>query len=106
VTGIPLRTSRTNLIIVTGTTTSWAPAFGGNTTFNDALAVIQSPLRVSLAWQESDLRLNWSGGAGPYRVQSATDLVASDWTDILTNATPPLSLPHTRQAGFYRIIGQ
>jgi hypothetical protein len=106
VTGIPLRTSRTNLIIVTGTTTSWAPAFGGNTTFNDTLMVIQSPLRVSLALQESDLRLNWSGGAGPYRVQLATDLVASDWTDFLTNATPPVSLPHTRQAEFYRIIGQ
>ncbi|MBI4325028.1 MAG: immunoglobulin domain-containing protein, partial [Chloroflexi bacterium] len=34
-TGVPLRGSQTNLITVTATTTSWAPAYGGNTTFND-----------------------------------------------------------------------
>ena len=41
VANIPLVANKTNLIIVTGTTVSWAPAFGGNTTFNDTLTVIQ-----------------------------------------------------------------
>jgi poly(3-hydroxybutyrate) depolymerase len=106
VTGIPLVPNRTNLLILTGTTTSWAPAYGGNTTFNDALTVIQSPLRATLALQGTEALLNWSGGGPPYRVQRATDLAAGDWTDFLPNATPPVTLPLDGQAGFYRIVGQ
>ena len=49
---------------------------------------------------------NWTGGGTPYRVQRATDLAAGDWTDFLPNATPPVTLPFTGQAGFYRIVGQ
>ena len=37
---IPLEPDSTNLIILTGVTTSWSPVFGGNTTFNDTLEVI------------------------------------------------------------------
>ena len=39
VTGVPLVPPGTNFIRVTATTTSWAPAFGGNTTFSDTLTV-------------------------------------------------------------------
>ena len=106
VTGIPLVANKTNVIVVVGTTTSWAPAFGGNTTFNDALAVIQSPLRATLTWEGSEALLKWSGGGPPYRVQRATDLAAGDWTVFLNDATPPVLLPLTGQAGFYRILGQ
>jgi hypothetical protein len=106
VTNIPLATNKTNVIAVVGTTTSWAPAFGGNTTFNDTLTVIQSPIRVTLGWQGTNALLNWTGGGPPYRVQRATDLVAGDWTDFLLNATPPVSLPLDGAAGFYRILGQ
>ena len=83
-TGIPLVANKTNLIIVTATTTSWAPAYGGNTTFNDTLTVIQSPLRATLMLQGTNAVLNWTGGGPPYRVQRATDLAAGDWTDLLT----------------------
>lgn len=106
VTGIPLVANKTNLIIVTATTTSWAPAFGGNTTFNDTLAVIQSPIQATLTLQGTEAILNWTGGGPPYHVQRATDLAAGDWTDYLTNATSPVPLPLTGQAGFYRIVGQ
>ncbi len=106
VTGIPLVANKTNLIVVVATTTSWAPAFGGNTTFNDTLTVIQSPLRATLALQGANAVLNWSGGGPPYRVQRATDLAVGDWTDFLNDATPPVPLPLTGQAGFYRILGQ
>ena len=37
-TGIPLVAEQTNLIIVTGTASSWAPSYAGSTTFNDTLA--------------------------------------------------------------------
>jgi hypothetical protein len=105
-TGIPLQANKTNLVIVTATTTSWAPAFGGTTTFNDTLTVIQSPIRATVTWQGTGLLLNWAGGGSPYRVQWAADLAAGDWTDFLPNATPPVTLPLAGQAGFYRVIGQ
>lgn len=103
---IPLLANKTNIIVVVGTTTSWAPAFGGSTTFNAALTVIQSPIRATLTLQETEAILNWTGGGPPYRVQHATDLTAADWTDLLPNATPPVTVPLNAQAGFYRIIGQ
>ncbi len=103
---IPLVANKTNVIAVVATTTSWAPALGGNTTFNDTLTVIQSPLRTTLTLQDTNAVLNWTGGGPPFRVQRATDLAAGDWTDFLNNARPPVPLALTGQAGFYRILGQ
>ena len=67
VTNIPLVANKTNVIVVVATTTSWAPAFGGNTTFNDTLTVIQSPIRATLALQgtRSDPELDWRRPALP-----------------------------------------
>jgi hypothetical protein len=108
VASIPLVLNRTNLLIVTATTTSWSSAYGGDTSFNDTLTVIQAPLRATLTLQPTNALLNWTGGAPPYRVQRATNLAAGDWSDLLANATPPvtLPLPQAGQAGFYRIVGQ
>ena len=43
VTNIVLNSAVTNLILVTGETTSWYNSYGGNTTFNDTLTVIFPP---------------------------------------------------------------
>ncbi len=106
VTGIPIVAYRTNIIIVTATTTSWAPAYGGSTTFNDTLTIFQLPLRASLVLQGSTAILTWTGGGPPYRVQRATDLIPGDWTDYLIDAVPPVPLSVEGQAGFYRVVGQ
>jgi hypothetical protein len=106
VTGIPLVANKTHLIIVTATTTSWAPAYGGNTTFNDTLTVIHSPLRATLTFQAPGATLTWTGGGPPYTVQRATDLAAGGWADVLTNAVPPVPLPLDGTAAFYRLVGQ
>ena len=106
VTGVPLKSNRTNLILVTATTTSWAPAYRGNTTFNGVLAVVQSPLSATLVLQGENALLNWTGGGPPYLIQQATDLATGDWTDVLPGATPPVTLPLTGQPGFHRVIGQ
>jgi poly(3-hydroxybutyrate) depolymerase len=106
VTNIPLVASKTNVVAVVATTTSWTPEYGGVTTFNDTLTVIQSPIQATLALQGAEALLNWTGGGPPYRVQEAADLNAGDWTDFLPNATPPVTLPLDGQAGFYRIVGQ
>jgi len=103
---IPLVANKTNVVVVVGTTTSWAPAFGGTTTFNDVLTVIQSPIRATLEFQGIEARLSWEGGGPPYRLQKASDLAAGEWTDILKDILPPLTLTLDGTAGFYRIIGQ
>jgi hypothetical protein len=92
--------------MVTATTTSWAPAFGGNTTFNDTFAMVALPVRATLALEGSGATLNWSGGVPPYRVQRATDLTLGDWVDVLTDAVPPITLTLEGPAEFYRIVGQ
>jgi hypothetical protein len=63
-------------------------------------------LHATLVVQGSDATLNWTGGVPPYRVQRATDLTLGDWTDVLTNAVPPVTLPLERQTDFYRVVGQ
>jgi len=103
-TGIPLVAEQTNLIIVTGSISSWG--YSGSTTFNDTLAVTPSPASLTLTLQGTEALLNWTGGVPPLRVQRATDLSAGDWTDFLTNATPPVSLPLTNPTAFYRLVGK
>ncbi len=103
---IPLVAGRTNVIVAAGTTTSWAPYFGGNTTFSDTLTVACYPIRATLARQGPNAILNWTGGGPPYHVQRARDLALGDWAEFLTNVMPPVNLPTESAAGFYRIIGQ
>lgn len=103
-TNIPIQADKTNLVIVTATTTSWAPAFGGNTTFNDTLTVICKPRRVTLALQGSAAILNWTGSASPCRVQRATRLASGDWVELFTNAVPPITLPLADGAEFFRVV--
>ena len=102
----PLVANRTNLIDVVGATTSWAPAYGGNTTFNDALRVACYPVRATLAGEGPNAILNWTGGRPPYCVQWTTVLAAGNWTNLLPNVTPPVTLPLDAPLGFYRIVGQ
>ncbi|MCI0623616.1 MAG: immunoglobulin domain-containing protein [Acidobacteria bacterium] len=104
---IPLVSNKTNVVVVTGTmNTTWAPAYGGSTTFNDTLSVICSPVRVTMAVQGTDAILNWSGGVPPFHVQRRTEITAADWLTFLMNAVPPLRVPLQRPAEFYRIAGQ
>jgi len=79
---------------------------GGTTTFSDTLTVVCSPIQATLALEGTTALLNWTGGGLPYRIQRATDLIAADWTDVLSNATPPVILLPTSPVGFYRIVGQ
>jgi hypothetical protein len=100
--------NKANIVVVVGTTASWAPALGGNTTFNNTLTVTQSPFRakLALALQGIEVILSWKDGGPSYRVQRATDLDAGDWTDLQPNATPPVTPPPAGQAAFHRIVGR
>lgn len=106
VTDIPLQANEINIVSVVATTTSWVPAYGGATTFNNTLFVTQSPILATLTLQGAGAILDWTGGGPPYRVQRATDVAAGDWTNYLTGVAPPVTLPLTNPAGLYRIVGQ
>ncbi len=106
ITDLPLAAGRTNLITVIGTTTSWAPYFGGSTTFSDTLRVACYPIRAVLTQQGTNGFLSWTGGGPPYRVQCTSDLSTGNWTGFLSNAVPPVSLTLTGPVGFYRVTGQ
>jgi hypothetical protein len=106
VTAIPLTAGSTNVIAVVGFTTSWVPAYGGNTTFNGALLVADYPLQASLAPAPTGALLNWTGGGPPYQIQWTANLATDPWTVLLTNAVPPLPVPVAGPAGFYRVVGQ
>jgi predicted esterase len=105
-TGIPLVANQTNLILVTATTTSWAPVYGGSTTFHDTLTVFSSPLRMSLKVQGQNAILSWTGGGGPYSILRATDLKQCEWTTVVTNAVSPAAVTLESAAAFFRVAGQ
>lgn len=103
---VPLAQGKTNVVIVTGVTTSWSAADGGTTTFSDTVTVIQSPIRAALALNGPDLNLDWIGGAPPYQVQWAADLREPSWITIQSQATAPLPVLIQGAVGFYRVLGQ
>jgi poly(3-hydroxybutyrate) depolymerase len=106
ISSIPLRLNRTNLLIITGTTTSWAPAYAGNTTFNATLSILSYPITARFLSQGTTGLLTWTGGGPPYRIQHATDLLAPEWADFLLNARSPVIMSPTNSVGFFRLIGQ
>lgn len=106
VAGIPLVAGKTNVIVVTGTTTSWAPACGGNTPSSETLMVVCSPIPATLTLEGTTGLLSWTCGGPRPRIQPAADLFAADWTEVLSDAMPPVILPVTGSCGSYRVVGQ
>ena len=86
------------------TTASFTAASSGAGQVQIVLAVIQ-PFRLTLTRRASDAILNWSGGTGPFSVQRAADLGKADWTDVLTNAVPPVTLTREGRSAFFRVSG-
>jgi len=77
-----------------------------NATMN--LSVLAAaPINLGLTWQNSDLRLSWSGGIAPYQVQVATNLESPIWQNVgsPTNVTSLLFTP-SNEAAYYRVFGQ
>jgi len=92
VTNIPLVANKTNLVIVTATTTSWAPAFGGNTTFNDTLTVVSMPAKTTAcAWPHPDRSAQ--AGPRPQHLRNAQVLRAGTSRGPIRGKGPALLLP-------------
>ena len=102
---IALATNQSSLLLATATIgTSWAPAYGGSTSFNNTLLVSKPFDAIITAQSSTALLLSWTGGYPPYRVQSSTDLTT--WTDVNVNATSPVSVTAAGTRAFYRVVGQ
>ena len=103
---VPLFGNKTNVVMITATTASWTPGYGGSTTFNNTIAVFSNPIQASLTAQGQGFVLNWSGGVGPFNVQSSTDLAGGKWESLITNAIPPITFYSGGRAEFYRVVGR
>ena len=105
--GIPLQRAGTNRIVVTATTTSWSDEFGGATTFNRTCDVQQAaPIYATITRSETNLVLDWIGGAPPFRVERLNAVASGGWMEMLNNAVAPVTLPSEAESAFYRIAGQ
>jgi len=102
---IALATNQSSRLLATAILpTSWAPAYGGSTTFNGTI-LVTLPFDAVLATQNAaNSQLSWTGGYPPYRVQTSADL--KTWTDLNTNATSPLTVTQSGSRRFFRVQGR
>lgn len=78
--------------------------------FYDAVRIVgdlnpESPLRVKAFSEADSIKLTWTGGVGPYKIQTKIAL-ADAWTDLATTKVPFASLPAKSGVGFIRVVGQ
>jgi poly(3-hydroxybutyrate) depolymerase len=106
----------TNLLIVTGTGTSWSDDLGGQTTFNDALKILSPAAAGYFAFSRveqtgGNISLTWySVSNQTYRIEYCTNLAVNAWeslpgdvTATNTTATQTDFTPDDNQR-FYRIM--
>jgi len=102
---IPLRHPGTNWILVTASTSTWIPEYGGTTTFNDTL-LVETPVspRLTIGSQDHGLVLGWEADGEPWRLQRAFDLGGGEWTDVPEGVLAPVVLPAAHPEAFFRLI--
>ncbi|GEM_PF-1413894 len=93
----------TNLITLTATGASGCDLYGGATTFNTALRVVQIPIRLQVGAEAGQTSLEWTGAAPSFVVQRCTDLVLGDWVDAFTASETRVLVPNLNPREFYRI---
>jgi len=73
----------------------------------DAMHVtVVDAIRLAIQLGNTNVLLRWIGGTGPFDVQSASSLTATQWHSLGTFATNVATLPRTADATFYRVRGQ
>lgn len=96
----------TNEILIVGTTQSYSPAIGGQTTVSATRSVVFAPplsTTVEVAFAAGRLRLTWKGGSGPYDLQKTTRL-GEGWSTIVTNVESPFDWLPDSDTAYFRIV--
>lgn len=65
------------------------------------------PLVLSATWQAPELQLNWTGGIGPYQVQTTVNLADPQWQDWGAPVSGfGVTIAPTNAAALFRVSGQ
>jgi hypothetical protein len=97
----------TDLIVeIRAATTWWTEIVAIDNVRITAGTVVTEPFRLSAARTGNNLDLTWTGGNGPFVVQSKTNLSATAWTELMTVSERKASVPLTGSAGFIRVQGK
>jgi hypothetical protein len=77
-----------------------------NTATMNILVTAAPPINSAISFQAGGLLLSWSGGIGPYQVQSSTNLASTNWQDVGAPISGnSLSITPSNSATFYLILG-
>jgi thiol-disulfide isomerase/thioredoxin len=91
-----------------GAKSVFARAYYGASSSVDSAAVnftVGNPLVVKLSTQNTNFLLSWTGGAGNFQVQVATNLAGAVWQNYGTAGTNTSQvITPTNQAAFYRVM--
>jgi hypothetical protein len=63
-----------------------------------------APVELTAQREGAGLKLVWTGGAAPYTVQRAVDLLSGGWSNVGTTLSPEWTVAAEGEAGFYRVI--
>jgi len=66
-------------------------------------ATVASPIVAAASRSGDDLTVTWTGGNGPFMVQTSTALGAP-WLDVVTTANRTVTIPLVGGAGFVRVL--
>ena len=61
------------------------------------------PIVVSVTWSGTNVLISWTGGSAPFVLERRTNLSQTNWTSIVTNNAPPVTIPLTGASSFFRI---
>jgi poly(3-hydroxybutyrate) depolymerase len=104
--GASMISGRTNSLIVIASTISFAPASSGSTTFSDTILMRPAPPIMLRIYKQNDQAIvSWTGGKGPFRLQTATSCQPQEWTDLPVDNMDLWSGPMRDPAAFFRVQG-
>ena len=63
-----------------------------------------TPIIIQPAFSAGNMVLQWGGGSPPYTVQTVTDLLSTNWQEVVTTMDTNLVVPVLGSNAFYRVV--
>jgi len=71
--------------------------------FDAVVVTVSTSLSLDATRTATNLALNWTAGFSNYVLQQTAALPASAWSDVVTTATPGVSIPITNTNRYFRV---